>query len=1049
MGDGTFYRRLFDDIPIGLYRTTPEGEILEANPALVAMLGFRDLSALRKVNVRSLYVDPHDRERLVERLRQDGVVYHFETRLRRADARTLEVELYARALYDEQGKIRYLAGSVQDASWSKRAEERLKRREAVLACVGYAAERLLTELDWQSCIQDILQRLGQAAGADRAYLCEMCSDSGAKSFPGRRHEWLAPGIDGQLEGVGLQVCSFEAEGFERWAEVLGSGEPLHGSVGDFSESERDLLQARGIRSLVVVPIMVSGSWWGWMGLDSCRDDREWEQAEIDALRIAANILSAAVERQRAEEERERLLRAEHEQRLQAETLREVTLALAAQQDLPELMEEILRRAARLVPYDAANISLLEGENLRVVHWRGYDVLGGAELVEGLVQPLVKLPYDAQALEGRKAILVSDTHQDHQWVIHEETSWVRSNVVVPILLGERPLGLLRFDSATPGYFTAQDAERLVPLARAAALALENAHLLSEAQARAAELSSLLDATRAVSSALELETVLQTIARRVLDLAGADGCTLSRWEREAGTLVTWIDRFADNRSDPDPPGTSYSLADFPATRAVLEGRRPLMVCAQDPDADPAEVRLMKKLGQRVLLMLPLVAHDQVIGLLEVDRTRSDIPFSEQDIRICQGFADQAAVAIEHARLFGQLQTQTEQLEQVLASVPEGMILLDHTHRVLMVNPLGREYLDLLAGEGWQERLSRLGDRPIESCLTERRAGDWSDVVSPGPPQRIFEVEARPVRVDGREPQWVLLVREITQARAIQQRLALQDRLASVGQLAAGIAHDFNNIMATITLFGEMLQKEEGISNRGQERLSIIMQQAQRAATLTKQILDFSRQSAMEPRPLDLLTFLLELEGLLARVLPENIHLKLEYEDGDYALSADPGGLQQVFMNLALNARDAMPGGGELRILLDRLTAHKGGLRIFATYPLVSGCGCAWWIMGRVLRLNTCRASSNLSSPPKASGRGRGWGWRRSLASSSSIVAISMWRAHRGRARLSPSICRPREPGAPSSPWISGARWIWRMGAAKRSCWWRTTLQLGKRSGRFSPC
>jgi CheY-like chemotaxis protein len=147
-------------------------------------------------------------------------------------------------------------------------------------------------------------------------------------------------------------------------------------------------------------------------------------------------------------------------------------------------------------------------------------------------------------------------------------------------------------------------------------------------------------------------------------------------------------------------------------------------------------------------------------------------------------------------------------------------------------------------------------------------------------------------------------------------MQERLATVGQLAAGIAHDFNNIMAAILVYADLLTSDTSLPLASRERLHIIQQQVQRAASLIRQILDFSRRSVMEQSSLDLLPFIKELDKLLARVLPENIRLELEYQNENYLVNADPTRLQQAFMNLALNARDAMPQGGYLNFKLSRL-------------------------------------------------------------------------------------------------------------------------------------
>ena len=160
-------------------------------------------------------------------------------------------------------------------------------------------------------------------------------------------------------------------------------------------------------------------------------------------------------------------------------------------------------------------------------------------------------------------------------------------------------------------------------------------------------------------------------------------------------------------------------------------------------------------------------------------------------------------------------------------------------------------------------------------------------------------------------------LAELRETQERMVHQERLAAVGQLAAGIAHDFNNILASIVLYTHMTLRSEELPIQVRSRLEIIAQQTNHAAELVQQILDFGRRSVLERQSLALDSFLKEVVKLLRRTLPENISIDLDFTPDDYHIHADITRIQQVVVNLALNARDAMPNGGRLHISLSKVS------------------------------------------------------------------------------------------------------------------------------------
>lgn len=256
---------------------------------------------------------------------------------------------------------------------------------------------------------------------------------------------------------------------------------------------------------------------------------------------------------------------------------------------------------------------------------------------------------------------------------------------------------------------------------------------------------------------------------------------------------------------------------------------------------------------------------------------------------------------------------QLRQVMDSVPEGVLLLDPEGKVLQANPQALAHLSLLAGATNGDTLRALGERRLDTLLTSPPPGRWHTVQSN---DRIFNLLARPVEAGPVSQGWVMVLRDVTEERAVAEQMQRQARLAAIGQLAAGIAHDFNNIINVILLYAEWIERGTGVPEEAQQRLATIREQAHQAAALIEQILDFGRRALLARKPLDLAAFLKEQVALLRRALPENIELSLSTQVERCVVRVDETRMQQVLMNLALNARDAMPDGGELRIELAKL-------------------------------------------------------------------------------------------------------------------------------------
>lgn len=262
----------------------------------------------------------------------------------------------------------------------------------------------------------------------------------------------------------------------------------------------------------------------------------------------------------------------------------------------------------------------------------------------------------------------------------------------------------------------------------------------------------------------------------------------------------------------------------------------------------------------------------------------------------------------------------LESLIQELPIGLLLFDSENCLVSANTLGQEHLSCFGAVNIGECISQIGTYPLIDLLDRQEDPLPVELVATDDSGRRFEIRPRAVVGDD-TIDWLLVIRDVTTEREIQERIHLQDRLATVGQLAAGIAHDFNNIMSAILIYADLLQADSNMPDSAKDRLAIIHQQVQRASSLIKQMLDFSRRSVMEQSELDLLPFLKEIETLLRRMLPETIQIELIYQSGEYKVFIDATRIQQVLMNLAVNARDAMPDGGVIQFELEALHFDEG--------------------------------------------------------------------------------------------------------------------------------
>ena len=176
--------------------------------------------------------------------------------------------------------------------------------------------------------------------------------------------------------------------------------------------------------------------------------------------------------------------------------------------------------------------------------------------------------------------------------------------------------------------------------------------------------------------------------------------------------------------------------------------------------------------------------------------------------------------------------------------------------------------------------------------------------------LEIAVREIQYEGRAAQLAVLL-DLTGRRQLEEQLRQAQRMEAVGMLAGGVAHDFNNLLTIIAGYSDLILRSLGPGDANRHSAEQIVKAGEQAAALTRQLLAFSRRQVLQPRVLELNKLVASLSTMLQRVIGEDVELRLVLAPDLARVSADPGQIEQVLMNLAVNARDAMPKGGILTI------------------------------------------------------------------------------------------------------------------------------------------
>jgi two-component system cell cycle sensor histidine kinase/response regulator CckA len=348
---------------------------------------------------------------------------------------------------------------------------------------------------------------------------------------------------------------------------------------------------------------------------------------------------------------------------------------------------------------------------------------------------------------------------------------------------------------------------------------------------------------------------------------------------------------------------------------ESRRPLWLVDFATRHDAPRSLVAAREGLHSGLAVPMVVEGEVVGVLEFFAERIRRPDADL-LRLLESGASKLGLMIVRERVEIALRRSEERYRTLFSSNPTPMWVFDtETLRFLAVNDAA------VAAYGWSrdELLGMTVDalHPEEDVPALRRAlaalplgpheaGIWRQRTKDG--RRIdVSLVSQPLELEGR-PARVVSAHDVTERRRLEEQLRQSQRLEAIGRLAGGIAHDFNNVLLVIRGHCELLRRLAGASL--ERHVVEIEEAARQASRMTKQLLAFSRQQVLQPEETPLNEIVEETVAML-RPLADELTIELDLDPALPPVVVDRGQIGQVVLNLALNARDAMPGGGTLRI------------------------------------------------------------------------------------------------------------------------------------------
>jgi len=1040
------FRELYHNVPVGLYRITADGRFLAVNRVLVQMLGYPDEETLLATPAVELYAGAEDGQRWWEHVEDPC---DWEVLARRYDGSLIWLHGIGRRVLGPEGQVLYYEGSVIDITDRKKAEDALReaeRRYRTVADFTYDWEYWEAPDGRWLYVSPACERItGYAPDefiANPRLVDELIVEQDREMWAAHRHK----------AGQGAQQALFRIrrrDGDLRWIEHWC--QPVTDEDGQFlgyrasnrdvtdrvqaeaelRRSQANLAEAQHIAHLGSwewdIP---SGKlWWSeevYRIFGQSRGDFEatyenfLKTIPLEDRVIVTETVAHALYEHKAYDVQHRILRPDGTERVVREraevifdeegrplrmvgTVQDVTERVQLEERLSAIYrlgrelilhpdeEEIVRRvlstAADVLHCDFASYGVVDQES-GTLRYR-YLFADGRLREWGLVLPLDgERGVGVAVAQTGQPINIADTAQEPRYVSPPGYA-SRSELCVPLKAEGRVLGVLNVERRQVAAFTAADMQLLQTLADQVTTALENARLYRNTQEQAERLATLNAISTAITSSLDLDTVIAQLLEKACQALNAETGSILLRDPRTGELI-----FTQTMADEVHALSGRRLAPGQGIAGwVMQHRESAVV--NDVRQDPRFYSGLDEVtGVRVqsLLCVPFGRDQGVGGVIEIINKPGG--FNEDDLQFLESIAPVAAIALENAQLYASLQARVSELEilynlgLLLSSTLDSDVAIEtalnqfqgifqatgisllrqdpQSREMYFVHTLGKSVdatldlpIRLEPGEGIAGWVISHG----RSILLDDVQKDprWSDRVDHYLGRETRSLMAVPLQISGQNRGVIEVVHEepgkytaddlrtletvtfalsvalenarlyeeqrrlLREREATQAQLIHSEKMAALGRLTASIAHEINNPLQSVQVCLNLAEEEmedEQRRDKIEMYLNLASGEIERVANIVTRMRDFYRPARDERRPTDIHETLETVLALTNKKL-QHANVTVVREWGELPpIQANPDHLKQVFLNLVLNAIDAMPQGGTLRLRTGLDWSRLGG-------------------------------------------------------------------------------------------------------------------------------